>query len=178
MLPELPVDDFLTSIEELVTVDAAWVPDAHGGEASLYLRPFMFANESFLGVRAAHQVTYSVSASPVGPYFAGGVKPVNIWVTDAYSRAGKGGISAEWITYRTAPLSIRDQIEAISEDTVRICADVRNTAQTGVEMEALTACSVAALTIYDMAKAVDPGMWITDIGLMEKAGGKRGVWTR
>ncbi len=94
MLPELPVDDFLTSIEELVTVDAAWVPDAHGGEASLYLRPFMFANESFLGVRAAHQVTYSVIASPVGPYFAGGVKPVNIWVTDAYSRAGKGGTGA------------------------------------------------------------------------------------
>lgn len=54
----------------------------------------MFANESFLGVRAAHQVTYSVIASPVGPYFAGGVKPVNIWVTDAYSRAGKGGTGA------------------------------------------------------------------------------------
>ena len=94
MLPELPVDDFLTSIEQLVKVDAAWVPDAGGGEASLYLRPFMFANESFLGVRAAHQVTYSVIASPVGPYFAGGVKPVNIWVTDAYSRAGKGGTGA------------------------------------------------------------------------------------
>ena len=94
MLPELPVDDFLTSVEELVKADAAWVPDAGGGEASLYLRPFMFANESFLGVRAAHRVTYSVIASPVGPYFAGGVQPVNIWVTDEYSRAGKGGTGA------------------------------------------------------------------------------------
>ncbi|MFT3861362.1 branched-chain amino acid aminotransferase [Micropruina sp.] len=94
MLPELPVDDFLTSIEQLVKVDAAWVPDAGGGEASLYLRPFMFANESFLGVRAAQRVTYAVIASPVGPYFSGGVQPVNIWVTDQYSRAGKGGTGA------------------------------------------------------------------------------------
>lgn len=94
MLPELPVADFLTSIEQLVRVDAAWTPDAEGGEASLYLRPFMFANEPFLGVRAAQRVTYSVIASPVGPYFPGGVKPVNIWVTDEYSRAGKGGTGA------------------------------------------------------------------------------------
>jgi branched-chain amino acid aminotransferase len=94
MLPELPVDDFLTSINELVRADAAWVPDAQGGEASLYLRPFMFANESFLGVRAAQTVTNCVIASPVGPYFPGGVQPVNIWVTDRYSRAGKGGTGA------------------------------------------------------------------------------------
>ncbi len=94
MLPELPVEDFLTSIEQLVRVDAAWAPDARGGEASLYLRPFMFANEPFLGVRAAQVVTYAVIASPVGPYFPGGVQPVNIWVTDEYSRAGKGGTGA------------------------------------------------------------------------------------
>jgi len=94
MLPELPVEDFLTSIEALVRVDTRWVPDAKGGEASLYLRPFMFANEPFLGVRAAHVVNYAVIASPVGPYFPGGVQPVNIWVTDQYSRAGKGGTGA------------------------------------------------------------------------------------
>ncbi|MFT3969877.1 MAG: branched-chain amino acid aminotransferase [Micropruina sp.] len=94
MLPELPVEDFLTSIEQLVRVNAAWTPDAAGGEASLYLRPFVFANEPFLGVRAAHRVSYAVIASPVGPYFPGGVAPVNIWVTDEYSRAGKGGTGA------------------------------------------------------------------------------------
>ncbi|MEO9530198.1 cyclic pyranopterin monophosphate synthase MoaC [Roseibium sp.] len=49
--------------------------------------------------------------------------------------------------------------------------------QTGVEMEALTACSLACLTIYDMAKAVDRGMVIGDIRLVEKAGGKSGHWT-
>lgn len=51
------------------------------------------------------------------------------------------------------------------------------TGKTGVEMEALTACSVACLTIYDMAKAVDRGMQITDIMVEEKSGGKSGSWT-
>ena len=54
----------------------------------------------------------------------------------------------------------------------------RVTHKTGVEMEALTAVSVAALTIYDMLKAVDRAMEITDIRLMEKSGGKSGDWTR
>ena len=57
-------------------------------------------------------------------------------------------------------------------------ARVRTTAQTGVEMEALTAVSVAALTIYDMVKAVDKEMVIGDIRLMEKTGGKTGHWKR
>jgi cyclic pyranopterin monophosphate synthase len=57
-------------------------------------------------------------------------------------------------------------------------ARVRTTANTGVEMEALTAVSVAALTVYDMVKAVDKGMVIGDIRLMEKTGGKSGAWKR
>ena len=91
-LPELPVDTFVDSIRELVKVDAAWVPS--GGESSLYLRPFMIANENFLGVRAAQKVAYYVIASPVGAYFKGGVKPVAIWLTRDYSRAGHGGTGA------------------------------------------------------------------------------------
>jgi cyclic pyranopterin phosphate synthase len=61
---------------------------------------------------------------------------------------------------------------------VEICATVRCKGQTGVEMEALTAVSVAALTIYDMAKAVERGMTIGDIRLVEKRGGKSGEWVR
>jgi cyclic pyranopterin phosphate synthase len=57
-----------------------------------------------------------------------------------------------------------------------VTASVRVTGQTGVEMEALTACSVACLTIYDMAKAVDRGMVIGNIRLMEKSGGRSGDW--
>jgi cyclic pyranopterin monophosphate synthase len=65
------------------------------------------------------------------------------------------------------------------DDTgVSIEATVETRGQTGVEMEALTAVSVAALTVYDMVKAVDRGMTITDIGLQAKSGGKSGTWTR
>ena len=91
-LPELPVEAFLTSIELLVRADLAWIPS--GGETSLYLRPFMFASEVFLGVRPAAQVSYLVIASPVGSYFSGGVKPVSIWVSSRYSRASEGGTGA------------------------------------------------------------------------------------
>jgi len=88
-LPPLPADDFLASIQALVEVDQDWVPAP--GEASLYLRPFMFASEAFLGVRAAAQVTYCVIASPAGPYFSGGLHPVSIWVSDEFTRAAPGG---------------------------------------------------------------------------------------
>jgi len=61
---------------------------------------------------------------------------------------------------------------------VEILATASITAKTGVEMEAMTAVSVAALTIYDMCKAVEKGIRITDIKLMEKSGGKSGMWKR
>ena len=80
----------MESLRALVTVDEAWVPSGDGGEASLYLRPFMFASEAFLGVRPARQVTYCVIASPAGAYFAGGLKPVSIWLSTAYTRAAPG----------------------------------------------------------------------------------------
>lgn len=64
------------------------------------------------------------------------------------------------------------------EAAIRIEVQVRVTASTGVEMEAFTAASVAALTIYDMCKAYDRGMVISDIYLLEKSGGKSGHWCR
>ncbi|WP_010203385.1 branched-chain amino acid aminotransferase [Salinibacterium sp. PAMC 21357] len=91
-LPELPVNEFVNSLKQLVAVDGDWVPSAP--ETSLYLRPFMFAKEAFLGVRAAKKVNYYVIASPAGAYFTGGVAPVSIWVSTHYTRAGKGGTGA------------------------------------------------------------------------------------
>ncbi|GAA6524703.1 branched-chain amino acid aminotransferase [Intrasporangium sp. DVR] len=92
-LPELPEADFIESLRQLVTVDQDWVPGTDG-EKSLYLRPFMFASEAFLGVRPAQQVTYSVIASPAGSYFTGGLKPVTLWISTSYARAGAGGTGA------------------------------------------------------------------------------------
>ncbi len=91
-LPELPLEWFLGSIRALVETDRAWVPS--GEEKSLYLRPFMFASEVFLGVRPSQHVTYSVIASPAGAYFTGGIKPVSIWLSEQFSRAGAGGTGA------------------------------------------------------------------------------------
>jgi cyclic pyranopterin phosphate synthase len=61
---------------------------------------------------------------------------------------------------------------------LRVTASVKVAAKTGVEMEALTAAAVACLTIFDMAKAVDRGMEITDIRVVEKRGGRSGTWRR
>jgi cyclic pyranopterin monophosphate synthase len=66
------------------------------------------------------------------------------------------------------PLSHIDVSFAVDDDRVEITAVVETTAQTGVEMEALTAVSIAALTVYDMAKAVDPAMTVTGVTLVEK----------
>ena len=66
----------------------------------------------------------------------------------------------------------------LEEDFVEVESQVDTVDRTGVEMEALTACSVAALTIYDMCKSIDRTMEITDIALWEKSGGSQGPWRR
>ncbi len=88
----LPDELFLASLDHLVTIDRDWIPASD--DASLYLRPFMFASEVFLGVRPSAEYLYAVIASPVGSYFAGGVKPVAVWVSSNYTRAAPGGTGA------------------------------------------------------------------------------------
>jgi branched-chain amino acid aminotransferase len=112
-LPDLPVEDFLASITALVEVDQRWVPDA-AGEKSLYLRPFMFASEAFLGVRPAKHVTYMVIASPAGAYFPRGVKPVSLMVSEHYTRAAVGGLGAAKTGGNYAS-SLAPQSEAIAQ---------------------------------------------------------------
>lgn len=91
-LPELPVDLFVEAVHQLVKIDAEWVPTTP--DHTLYLRPFMIADESFLGVRAAQRARFMVIASPAGPYFSGGIQPVSIWLSQGLSRAGHGGTGA------------------------------------------------------------------------------------
>ena len=76
------------------------------------------------------------------------------------------------------PLSHADVAIMVEPDGVRVIASAATTAQTGVEMEALTAASVAALTIYDMTKALDKRIEIQDVYLLEKTGGKSGDFLR
>jgi branched-chain amino acid aminotransferase len=117
-LPALSVDDFIGSIAALVRTDKAWVPG--GEDSSLYLRPFMFASEAFLGVRPATEVEYLCIASPVGPYFAGGVKPVSIWVSEDYHRAGPGGTGDAKCGGNYAA-SLLPQVEAQQQGCDQVC---------------------------------------------------------
>lgn len=91
-LPEIDEQLFIESLEALVAKDKAWVPDGDG--ESLYLRPFMFGTDVFLGVRPSKSVSYRVIASPAGNFFGGELKPVKIWVSRDYVRAAPGGTGA------------------------------------------------------------------------------------
>ncbi|MCW2807058.1 MAG: branched-chain amino acid aminotransferase [Marmoricola sp.] len=91
--PVLDPEDFVQAVDALVAVDQRWVPEGTG-EKSLYIRPFMIASEVFLGVRPAQHVTFMVIASPAGAYFKGGIKPLTLWLTEEYTRAGRGGMGA------------------------------------------------------------------------------------
>ncbi len=117
-LPELPIEDFVQSLEVLVGIDQDWVPS--GGEVSLYLRPFMFASETFLGVRPSTEVRYMVIASPVGSYFASGIKPVNIWLSSNYTRAAPGGTGAAKCGGNYAA-GLAAQIEASEHGCDQVC---------------------------------------------------------
>ena len=91
-MPQLSPSAFLQSLREIIRIDRDWIPQSDDG--SLYLRPFAYASEVFLGVRPALEYLYLVIASPVGAYFSGGVKPVSVWVTPDYTRAAPGGTGA------------------------------------------------------------------------------------
>ncbi|MEO6092119.1 MAG: branched-chain amino acid aminotransferase [Novosphingobium sp.] len=91
-MPELPEGLFVESVKQLVAADRDWFPTVEGG--SLYLRPFMFASEAFLGVRPAKSYKYLVIASPAGGYFKSGAPAVSIWVSRDYTRAAPGGTGA------------------------------------------------------------------------------------
>jgi len=126
-LPSLPEADFVAAVEALVTADSAWVPG--GGEKSLYLRPFMFASEVFLGVRAAKVVTFAVIASPAGAYFSGGIQPVTIWLSEHLTRAAPGGTGAAKCggNYAASLLAQREAAEQGCEQVVFLDAGRRET---------------------------------------------------
>ncbi len=134
-LPQIPEELFLEAIRRLVEVDEAWVPE--GGEDSLYLRPFMIANEVFLGVRAAQTVRFMVIASPAGPYFAGGVKPVSIWLSREYNRAGRGGTGAAKCGGNYAASLLPTQIAVANG-----CAQVLFLNEAGTDLEELGGMNV------------------------------------
>ncbi|HLM13813.1 MAG TPA: branched chain amino acid aminotransferase, partial [Reyranella sp.] len=84
-MPSLPEELFLEACDLLVKTDRAWIPDGDGG--SLYIRPFMFANEIFLGVKPSSDYLFIVIASSVGSYFKTDAPAVSLWVSQEFTRA-------------------------------------------------------------------------------------------
>jgi branched-chain amino acid aminotransferase len=118
-MPELPVETFIEACDALVEQDVDWVP-AHGGEESLYLRPFLIATEVGLGVRPAKEYLFLVIASPAGAYFPGGVKPVSIWVAEEHVRAVPGGMG-DAKTGGNYAASLMAQAEAAKVGCDQVC---------------------------------------------------------
>jgi len=88
-MPPIDVDFCLEALKTLVSLDQDWIPSAPG--TSLYIRPFIFATDPYLGVRPSNTYRFMIILSPVGAYYAGGINPVSIYVEPEYTRAVKGG---------------------------------------------------------------------------------------
>lgn len=89
-IPEIPQEDFLQAVKELIKADEAWIPVKEG--TSLYIRPFIIATDPYLGVKPSERYLFVIILSPVGAYYPEGINPVRIWVEDEYVRAVKGGL--------------------------------------------------------------------------------------
>ena len=89
-IPEVDVDFMLYALKELVTIEQDWIPNKRG--ESLYIRPFIFGTDVFLGVRPSSTYKLMIMLSPVGAYYPEGFKPVKILVQDEYVRAAKKGL--------------------------------------------------------------------------------------
>ena len=87
-IPKIPVEDYIQAVEALVDVERDWVPHSDG--ASLYIRPFVFANDVGLGVHASKHYIFCIICAPSGAYYAEGINPVRIYVEDEYIRAAPG----------------------------------------------------------------------------------------
>jgi branched-chain amino acid aminotransferase len=111
-MPELPESLFIESCRALTAIDRDWFPDVQGG--ALYLRPFMFASEVFLGVKPSAEYLYLVIASSTGGYFKSGAPAISLWVSQDYTRAAPGGTGAAKCGGNYAA-SLVAQAEAISK---------------------------------------------------------------
>jgi branched-chain amino acid aminotransferase len=85
-MPALPEDLFMESLEELISLDRNWIPSSNG--SSLYIRPFMFSADEYIGIRPSQNFTYMVILSPVGSYYS---HPVKVKIETHYTRAARGG---------------------------------------------------------------------------------------
>ncbi len=88
-MPELPADIFMEGMKKLITIDKDWIPSTSG--SSLYIRPFMFATDDYLGVKPSEHYSFMIYACPVNAYYS---HPLKVRIEETYTRASKGGVGA------------------------------------------------------------------------------------
>ena len=124
-MPVFPKERFLDAIVKTVAANREWVPP-YGSGASLYLRPYMFGSNAVIGVKPATEYQFRVFATPVGPYFKGGVKPLTLRISD-YDRAaphGTGHIKAG-LNYAMSLYAIVDAHEQGFDENVYLDSGTR-----------------------------------------------------
>lgn len=108
-IPEIPEEDYLQALKELVLIEKDWIPSKPG--TSLYIRPFIIATDPFLGVKPSNTYKFIIITCPVGAYYKEGLNPVKIWIEEEYVRAVKGGIG-EAKAGANYVASIKSQVKA------------------------------------------------------------------
>lgn len=88
-IPVFPEDRFIAAVEQVVLANEAWVPP-YGSGATLYLRPFVFGSSAVIGVKPADEYQFRILATPVGPYFKGGARPLTVRISDLDRAAPRG----------------------------------------------------------------------------------------
>ena len=124
-MPVFPEEKFIEAVEQVVRANAQWVPP-YGSGASLYLRPFMFGINPVIGVKPATEYQFRIFATPVGPYFKGGIKPLTLRISD-YDRAaprGTGHIKAG-LNYAMSLYAIVDAHEKGFDENVYLDSGTR-----------------------------------------------------
>lgn len=108
-IPEMDEELYVECVKALVNIDSDWIPKKEG--TSLYIRPFIIADEPFLGVRPSSTYKFIIILSPVGPYYEGGLTPTKLYVEDKYVRAADGG-TGEAKCGGNYAASLKAQVEA------------------------------------------------------------------
>jgi len=116
-IPLIDVDFCLEALKTLVSLDQDWIPTAPG--TSLYIRPFIFATDPFLGVRPSNTYKFMIILSPVGAYYPQGINPVSIYVEPEYTRAVKGGTGFAKVSGNYAA-SLKAQAKAAEKGFVQV----------------------------------------------------------
>ena len=124
-MPAFPEDRFLDAVVQTVRANAAWVPP-YGSGATMYLRPFMFGSDAIIGVKPATEYQFRVFATPVGPYFKGGAKPVTVRISDLDRAAPRGtGHVKAGLNYAMSLYNIVDAHEQGYDENVYVDSATR-----------------------------------------------------